>query len=532
MLSCPKCGRHYAEGLTVCPEDATPLRADETIMDFVVRDPLVGYVLDEKYRLDERLGEGGMGTVYRATHLLIDRPVAVKVLHTRFVEDEAAQHRFRREARAAGRLQHPNAVAVTDFGSTAEGYVYIVMELLEGRTLREVLADESPIAPPRAVELMMQIAAAVEAAHEGGVIHRDLKPANIFVVQGKNLPPVVKVLDFGIAKLAADSYDDSAARDLTQTGVMIGTPRYMSPEQCDGEHLSPAADVYSLGIILYEMLTGATPFNGASPLAVALQHSTKPPRPPRELVPALPARLEEVVLHALAKKPEERPPDAGAFREELLATARELALVNVTANLLPPGNGARNGGGGGADGATHADRFVVSLEPPRAGGEANGRARAAARSGETTVLVNTAEQRRSTGALDASTTAAEPSPPHAPGITRYNVVLQDRRTALQRLARPSVLIAVVIAMLVLVAVAASVVRSRRGAAVGDASAAVTPSSSPVVSPQPSPSPGGAAGESGAAKGKRGAKPTATPQKKTAKGNRVVRTLKKIFKNPF
>ncbi|MFN2483050.1 MAG: protein kinase, partial [Pyrinomonadaceae bacterium] len=128
MLSCPKCGRHYAQGITLCLEDATPLRADETLVGFFVRDPLVGYVLDEKYRLDERLGEGGMGTVYRATHLLIDRPVAVKVLHTRFVEDEAAQARFRREARAAGRLQHPNAVAVTDFGRTLEGFVYIVME--------------------------------------------------------------------------------------------------------------------------------------------------------------------------------------------------------------------------------------------------------------------------------------------------------------------------------------------------------------------------------------------------------------------
>jgi serine/threonine protein kinase len=475
-----------------------------------------------------------MGTVYRATHLLIDRPVAVKVLHTRFVEDEAAQTRFRREARAAGRLQHPNAVAVTDFGRTPEGFVYIVMELLEGRTLRDVLADEAPIAPARAVELMMQIAAAVEAAHEGGVIHRDLKPANIFVVQRKHLPPVVKVLDFGIAKLAADSFDDSEARNLTQTGVMIGTPRYMSPEQCDGEHLSPAADVYSLGIIFYEMLTGATPFNGASPLAVALQHSTKPPRPPRELVPTLPAQLEGVVLRALAKKPEERPADAGAFREELLATAQGLGLANVTANLPQTANGAGNGGGGpnGTDGASHADRFVVSLEPPRETRGTNEHARAAARSGDTTMLVETAGQRRATGALATSTTAAELSPSHAPGITRYNVVLHDPRGALRRLTQPWVLIAVVVAMLALVAVAASVIRSRRSATPADASAAVSPSPSPFASPQPSPSPVNAAGESATAKGKRGAKPTTAAQKRPAKGNRVVRTLKKIFKNPF
>ncbi|MCA1816248.1 MAG: protein kinase, partial [Acidobacteria bacterium] len=311
MLSCPHCGRHYAQGITLCPEDGTVLRADETVMDFVVRDPLVGQVLDEKYRLDERLGEGGMGTVYRATHLLIDRPVAVKVLHTRFVEDEAAQHRFRREARAAGRLQHPNAVAVTDFGSTPGGYVYLVMELLEGETLRDVLAQAAPLPTERAVALMSQVAAAVEAAHEGGVIHRDLKPGNIFVVRRKNLPPVIKVLDFGIAKLAAESLDDSDVKNLTQTGVMIGTPRYMSPEQCDGDALTPASDVYSLGIIFYEMLTGETPFNGATPLAVALQHSSKQPRPPRELMPTLPPELERVVLHALAKKPAARPRDAG-----------------------------------------------------------------------------------------------------------------------------------------------------------------------------------------------------------------------------
>ncbi|MCA1631829.1 MAG: serine/threonine protein kinase, partial [Acidobacteria bacterium] len=406
------------------------------------------------------------------------------------------------------------------------------MELLEGRTLRDVLADEAPMAPARAVELMMQIAAAVEAAHDGGVIHRDLKPANIFVVQSKNLPPVIKVLDFGIAKLAAESYEDSGTHDLTQTGVMIGTPRYMSPEQCDGEHLSPAADVYSLGIIFYEMLTGATPFNGASPLAVALQHSTKPPRPPRELVPALPAELEEVVLRALAKNPDERPPDAGAFREELLATAQTLGLANFTVNFLPPENGAGNGGESN-DGAPPADRLVISLEPLRASRDTNGHARGASRTGDTTMLANTAGQLRSTGAPAASTTAPEVLAAHAPGITRYDVTVPERRTVIQRMRQPVALIAVVVALLAFVAVAATLLRSRRGEAVGEASAvATTPSPSPSASPEPSPSPVNAA-DSGTAKTKRGAKPTtAAAQKKPDKGNRVVRTLKKIFKNPF
>src|SRR5918998_1448041 len=183
MLHCPECGQSYADGASVCPADGAVLRADVTVGGAAVTDELIGQILDGKYRLDALLGEGGMGTVYRATHLLIDRPVAVKVLRPRFVEDEAAQQRFRREARAAGRLRHPNAVAVTDFGDTPDGYVYIVMELLEGRTLRELIAAEGPVQFGRAVSLMEQAAAAVAAAHEAGVIHRDLKPGNIFVVR-------------------------------------------------------------------------------------------------------------------------------------------------------------------------------------------------------------------------------------------------------------------------------------------------------------------------------------------------------------
>src|SRR6266851_3652282 len=208
MLHCPTCGRHYPSGVQNCPEDNSLLQADSTILD-APADPLIGQTLDEKYRLEERLGIGGMGTVYRARHVLIDRLVAVKVLNPRFVEDEAARVRFRREAKAAGRLQHTNAVAVTDFGQTPGGYVYIVMELLEGRTLREILAKEAPLETARAVSIMLQTSAAVAAAHEAGVIHRDLKPANIFIQQRKHAPPVVKVLDFGIAKVAAESLEDA-----------------------------------------------------------------------------------------------------------------------------------------------------------------------------------------------------------------------------------------------------------------------------------------------------------------------------------
>src|SRR5580765_3134966 len=325
MLQCPRCGRQFSDDVFVCTSDNIPLQADATIAD-VPLDPLLGHVFDGKYRLDERLGGGGMGTVYRATHLLIDRPVALKVLSQRFVGDQTAQQRFRREARAAGRMQHPNAVTVTDFGATDDGYLYIVMELLEGRTLRDLISHEAPLDAARAASLMLQACAAVGAAHDAGLIHRDLKPANIFIEQRPNFPAVVKVLDFGVAKFVVEEHDDDY-HTLTQVGALVGTPRYMSPEQCaDGVALTPATDVYSLGIILYEMLTGTCPFNGETHLAIALKQVSEAPRLPREIVPSIPEAIENLVLHALAKNPAERPHDGNELRRELFATAEALGL--------------------------------------------------------------------------------------------------------------------------------------------------------------------------------------------------------------
>jgi serine/threonine protein kinase len=325
-------------------------------------DALIGQTIDEKYRIEQRLSAGGMGAVYRARHLQMDRPVAIKVLHQRLLADEAARIRFQREARAAVRLQHQNAVSVTDFGETADGYVYLVMELLEGPTLREILVKEAPIETARAISIMLQASAAVAAAHEAGIIHRDLKPSNILVTQSSDVPAVVKVLDFGVAKLAAHILDDDeGAITLRQAGALIGTPRYMAPEQYNGDDLAPAADVYSLGVILYEMLTGMAPFTGSSPVEIAAKHVSDPPCPPRQIVAAIPEDIERVVLHALEKSPEDRPLNADAFRRELLETAERLGLEHHALTSVPNIDALRSEGVESPSG-----RLVVDIARVRA----------------------------------------------------------------------------------------------------------------------------------------------------------------------
>jgi eukaryotic-like serine/threonine-protein kinase len=308
----------------------------------VATDPFVGRTLDEKYVIEEPLGAGGMGAVYRARHLSMDRPVAIKFLHQRLMEDEAARARFHIEARAAVMLRHANAVSVTDFGQTPEGSFYIVMELLEGRTLREILSREAPIETARAISIMLQASAAVAAAHEAGIIHRDLKPANILVTQSADHPAAVKVLDFGIATFVVD--DDEEAATLAQPNSVIGTPRYMSPEQYNGDELTPATDVYSLGVILYEMLTGTVPFSGSTPAEIAEKHAHNPPHSPREIVASIPEEVERIVLQALEKQPAGRPANAGEFWRELLETAERLGFEHHALKSAPDIESLRDAG--------------------------------------------------------------------------------------------------------------------------------------------------------------------------------------------
>lgn len=492
MLLCPTCGRHYPSDVRFCPEDQSALQADATVPGDAHSDPLIGLVLDEKYRIEQRLGIGGMGTVYRARHLLIDRAVAVKVLNQRLVEDESSRLRFQREAKAAGRLQHLNAVAVTDFGQTVEGHVYIVMELLEGRTLRDILAKEAPLETARAVSMMLQAAAAVAAAHDAGVIHRDLKPANIFVTQSADAPAVVKVLDFGIAKLAAETLDEDEPNTLTQIGAMIGTPRYMSPEQSDGLELTPAADVYSLGVILYEMLTGIVPFSGSTPLAIAIKHASEYPRPPKEIVASIPEQLEGVVLHALEKKPEDRPANAAQFRSELLEVTEKLGLEHHALVSSPDIAALRVAGVESPSG-----RLVVDISRLREG----------------RVLTSGSSEITLAGQPSHAKTVAQEKDPST--FSRMEINLGNRHTA-----RNIVIASLVLLFLIFSGVGFLAMRSRFGTStetnvnVSPAVIASPSPSAPTPTPTPQPKP----------------KPSAKPEKK--KGNSFVDKVKRILKKPF
>lgn len=307
MKQCPSCKRELEDHLIFCPFDGEPLGVRVT-------NEFVGILLDDKYRLEEKVGEGGMGTVYRATHIQMENTVAVKILRPDLASDQTAVERFRREARSTAQIRHPNAVAVTDFGVTRDaGIAYLVMEFLEGEDLRHKIKQKRRLDLEETALILSQTCSAVSAAHFRGIIHRDLKPDNIWLIKTEEGVEHVKVLDFGIAKLKA-----STDVSLTQ-GAIIGTPYYMSPEQCRGEELDPGSDVYSLGVILYEMLTGRVPFDGSNPLAVVLKHSTEHPRRLRELRPDIPEQVERVVLRALEKKREDRQTSAVQLAQEFEA---------------------------------------------------------------------------------------------------------------------------------------------------------------------------------------------------------------------
>lgn len=266
-----------------------------------------GRRLADRYELIQHLARGGMADVWEATDTLLGRRVAVKVLHPQFAGDDTFVARFRREAQSAANLSHPNIVSIFDWGE--EGTIYfIVMELVEGKTLRDIIHDETGLMPRRAAEIAAEVSAALAVAHRAGLVHRDLKPANILLATDGT----AKVTDFGIALAWNDS------QQLTRTGAVIGTATYFSPEQAQGQQLDERSDLYSLGVVLYEMVTGVPPFTGDSPVSVAYQHVSEPAQLPSVGNPDLPPDLETIVIKAMDKLPEARYQTALEMREDLL----------------------------------------------------------------------------------------------------------------------------------------------------------------------------------------------------------------------
>ncbi|MEU1465012.1 serine/threonine-protein kinase [Streptomyces sp. NPDC005727] len=282
-------------------------------------------LLAERYQLQERLGGGAMGEVWRAADQLLERPVAIKLL---FAQAAAEAERFRLEAQTAGRLNHPNVVGMYDFGSHYDQF-YLVMELVDGWTLAQERSLRGVLSPQDAAAIVAQAAAGLAAAHQRGVIHRDIKPANVMLSEDRT----AKIADFGIARFA-----DEAASALTATGKILGTADYLAPERALGRAAQPASDVYSLGCVLYELLTGRPPFRGATSLAVVQQHVDAIPAPPNRLRPEIPQQLSDYVLLLLAKDPAHRPTAgqaaywlAGSHR-----TAAQPAPRSVTVTSAPP----------------------------------------------------------------------------------------------------------------------------------------------------------------------------------------------------
>ena len=331
IKQCPKCRREYDTTNTLCPVDGTVLDR--------VGDPLEGQTLAGKYRIDERISAGGMGAVYRATHVMMEKKVAVKVLHPSLASDDNIVQRFTREARAASRISHPHALNVTDFGESENGVVFLVMEYLRGRTLKELIREEGALPLPRAVEIMRQVAGSLDAAHAEGVVHRDLKSDNIMLEEVGGHQDWAKVLDFGIAKIQEPT--GSTDPGLTAPNLVIGTPQYMSPEQCaQSSNIDKRSDIYSLGIILFEMLAGQVPFAGDSATGVMMKQMQDAPPHVREFAPDIPVAVDAVIARALAKEPKDRYDSAGELAGTLARAADMGDAVTVppltqTGEMMP-----------------------------------------------------------------------------------------------------------------------------------------------------------------------------------------------------
>jgi eukaryotic-like serine/threonine-protein kinase len=342
--TCRACGRAFHGGDVFCPHDGSRLLTSAE--DEGAIDPLIATTLDGRYRVLRVIGEGGMGIVYEGEHTLIERRVAIKVLREDFCRRPDAVERFRREAKSASRIGHPNIVDVLDFGETPTGASYFVMEMLDGQDLADLLARTGALNPARAVSIVRQCCHALAAAHDKGIVHRDLKPENILLIERDNSRDFVKIVDFGVAKMSEldlnlDSTPGSRSK-LTRTGVVFGTPEYMSPEQASGLIPDHRVDVYALGVTLFELLTGRVPFEGESFMSVLSKHANKPVPALCDIDPSLEVslELENVLSCALRKERDDRfqsMQEMGAALEEtpeLHACSPRLSSASVPPSRL------------------------------------------------------------------------------------------------------------------------------------------------------------------------------------------------------
>lgn len=307
---CLECNRQFTGIVAACPHDGT-------LLVKLQQDPIIGSVLDGSYEVLSLIGHGGMGVVYKARHKLMDRIVAIKMLKAALVSDSLSVKRFQQEVKATGRLVHPHAITVYDFGISPDGLPYIVMDYLEGSSLAELIKKENQVEVDRCIKIVSEACEALAHAHKQGVVHRDLKPSNIVLTNYDDDPDFVKVVDFGVAKLVGGAAE--GAQRLTQTGEVCGSPVYMSPEQCLGQELDCRSDIYSMGIVIYESLTGRLPLIGRTMVDTMSKHVSEMPQPFSKIRPDIyiPERLEQVVFRAMAKDPNKRHQSMDELREDL-----------------------------------------------------------------------------------------------------------------------------------------------------------------------------------------------------------------------